>query len=158
MLALQAASGSPAAAAESTPPEVSELVVITATQRTMEALDIPASVSVFSDDRLANARVMNAKQLVALAPQLNTINTIGESFGQLFTVRGITTSGADIGLEPAAGITLDGIPLARANVALFDLQGVERIEFLRGPQGTLYGKNTTSGLINILTKRPSFTP
>jgi outer membrane receptor protein involved in Fe transport len=73
-------------------------------------------------------------------------------------VRGITTSGADIGLEPAAGVTLDGIPLARANVAQFDLQGIERIEFLRGPQGTLYGKNTTSGLINILTKRPSFTP
>ena len=73
-------------------------------------------------------------------------------------MRGISTSGADIGLEPAAGITLDGIPLARANVALFDLQGVERIEFLRGPQGTLYGKNTTSGLINVLTKRPSFTP
>jgi outer membrane receptor protein involved in Fe transport len=155
---LQAASGTSAVAAESAPSEVSELVVITATQRAMDALDVPASVSVFPSDRLVDARVMSAKQLVALAPQLNTINTIGESFGQLFTVRGITTSGADIGLEPAAGITLDGVPLARANVALFDLQGIERIEFLRGPQGTLYGKNTTSGLINILTKRPSFTP
>jgi outer membrane receptor protein involved in Fe transport len=156
MLALQAASGT--AAAETVPPEASELVVITATQRTMDALDVPASVSVFADDRLATARVNTVKQLVALAPQLNTINAIGESFGQLITVRGITTSGADIGLEPAAGITLDGVPLARANVAQFDLQGIERIEFLRGPQGTLYGKNTTSGLINVLTKRPSFTP
>ena len=159
VLALQAAaSGTPAAAAETVPPEASELVVITATQRTMDALDVPASVSVFADDRLASARVNTVKQLAALAPQLNTINSVGESFGQLITVRGITTSGADIGLEPAAGVTLDGVPLTRANVAQFDLQGIERIEFLRGPQGTLYGKNTTSGLINILTKRPSFTP
>ena len=146
------------AAAETVPPETSELVVITATQRTMDALDVPASVSVFPTDRLAAARVNTVKQLVSLTASLNSINTIGESFGQLITVRGISTSGADIGLEPAAGITLDGIPLARANVALFDLQGIERIEFLRGPQGTLYGKNTTSGLINVLTKRPSFTP
>ena len=73
-------------------------------------------------------------------------------------MRGISTSGADIGLESAAGITLDGVPLSRPNVALFDLQGVERIEFLRGPQGTLYGKNTTSGLLNVVTRRPSFTP
>lgn len=158
VLALQAASGTSVAATETVPPEASELVVITATQRTMEALDVPASVSVFADDRLASARVNVVKQLVALAPQLNTINSVGESFGQLITVRGITTSGADIGLEPAAGVTLDGVPLTRANVAQFDLQGIERIEFLRGPQGTLYGKNTTSGLINILTKRPSFTP
>ena len=158
VLALHAASGTSAAAAEAVPPEASELVVITATQRTMDALDVPASVSVFGDDRLASARVNTVKQLVALAPQLNTINSVGESFGQLITVRGITTSGADIGLESAAGVTLDGVPLTRANVAQFDLQGIERIEFLRGPQGTLYGKNTTSGLINILTKRPSFTP
>ena len=103
VLALQAASGTPAAAAESVPADASELVVITATQRTMAALDVPASVSVFADDRLASARVNTIKQLVSLAPQLNTINSVGESFGQLITVRGITTSGADIGLEPAAG-------------------------------------------------------
>lgn len=158
MLALQAASSTPASAGEVVTAEESELVVITATQRTMPVLDVPASVSVYGDDRLADARVNTIKQLVTLAPQLTTINTVGESFGQLFTVRGITTSGADIGLEPAAGITLDGIPLARGNVSLFDLQGIERIEFLRGPQGTLYGKNTTSGLLNILTQRPSFLP
>jgi outer membrane receptor protein involved in Fe transport len=147
-----------AAAAETVAPEAAELVVITATQRATAALDVPASVSVFSGDRLADAQINTVKQLVSLTPALGTINSIGESFGQLITVRGISTSGADIGLESAAGITLDGIPLARPNVALFDLQGIERIEFLRGPQGTLYGKNTTSGLLNVLTQRPSFTP
>jgi iron complex outermembrane recepter protein len=158
VLALQAASPVAAAAPEPIAPEDSELVVITATQRTMAALDVPASVSVFGTDRLAGAEINSVKQLISLTPALTTINSLGESFGQLITVRGISTSGADIGLEPAAGITLDGVPLARANAALFDLQGIERVEFLRGPQGTLYGKNTTSGLINVLTKRPSFVP
>ena len=158
MLALYAVSETPANAAEALPAEPSELVVITATQRAMDVLDVPASVSVFPGDRLQGSQINTVKQLTSLAPALGTINSIGESFGQLITVRGITTSGADIGLESAAGITLDGIPLARPNVALFDLQGIERIEFLRGPQGTLYGKNTTSGLLNVLTRRPSFTP
>jgi outer membrane receptor protein involved in Fe transport len=157
---MQAIAGMPAAAAESTAetPEASEQVVITATQRTMSALQIPASVSVFTADRLVSARIDSVKQLPSLAPAMSTINSIGESFGQLITVRGVATSGADIGLESAAGITLDGVPLSRPNVALFDLQGIERIEFLRGPQGTLYGKNTTSGLLNVLTQRPGFTP
>jgi outer membrane receptor protein involved in Fe transport len=158
MLALQAPSEASAAAVEAVAPEPSELIVITATQRTTAALDVPASVSVFATDRLADAQVNTVKQLISLTPALGTINSIGESFGQLITVRGISTSGADIGLESAAGMTLDGVPLARANVALFDLQGIERIEFLRGPQGTLYGKNTTSGLLNVLTQRPSFIP
>jgi outer membrane receptor protein involved in Fe transport len=158
MLALQAASVTYAAAAEVvlTGSVATEQVIITATQRATDVLDVPASVSVFSGERLAGAQVNTVKQLTSLAPALSTINSIGESFGQLITVRGITTSGADIGLESAAGITLDGVPLARPNVALFDLQGIERIEFLRGPQGTLHGKNTTSGLLNVLTRRPSF--
>jgi outer membrane receptor protein involved in Fe transport len=157
MIALQAAHTC-ADAAEAVPSQATEQVIITATQRATEALDVPAAVSVFSGDRLAGAQVNTVKQLTSLAPALGTINTIGESFGQLITVRGISTSGADIGLESAAGITLDGVPLARPNVALFDLQGIERIEFLRGPQGTLYGKNTTSGLLNVLTQRPAFEP
>ena len=156
--ALQAVASLPSVAAEFAAAGPSEEIVITATQRAMPALDVPASVSVFGEDRLDSAHVTTVKQLVALTPSVNTLNAIGESFGQLFTVRGISTSGADIGLEPAAGITLDGVPMSRANVALFDLQGVERIEFLRGPQGTLYGKNTTSGLLNVVTRRPGFEP
>src|SRR5215471_2027191 len=135
-----------------------EEVVITATQRTAPLRDVPASVSVFDSDRLDGAHVTIVKELTSLAPTVGTVNSTGESFGQLITVRGIATSGADIGLESAVGITLDGVPLSRPNLALFDLDGIERIEFLRGPQGTLYGMNTTAGLINVLTSRPSFEP
>ena len=102
VLALQAASPASAAAPVSIAQE-DELVVITATQRTMAALDVPASVSVFATERLADSQINSIKQLISLTPALNSINSIGESFGQLITVRGISTSGADIGLEPAAG-------------------------------------------------------
>src|SRR5215213_5885603 len=122
LLALQALWATHGSAAETaaTVAETSERVVITATQRTIAVLELPATVSVFTTDRLQNAQVDTVKQLVSLAPALGVINSIGESFGQLITIRGIATSGADIGLESAAGITLDGVPLSRPNVVLFD--------------------------------------
>jgi outer membrane receptor protein involved in Fe transport len=141
------------------PPQAgSEEIVITATQRASPVLDIPASVSVFTSDRLDDAHVTTVKQAITLAPALNVINSIGESFGQLIAVRGVATSGADLGLESTVGVTVDGVPLLRPNLAIFDLQGIDRIEFLRGPQGTLFGSNTTAGIINVLTKRPDFMP
>jgi outer membrane receptor protein involved in Fe transport len=138
--------------------EKPEQVVITATQRTVPAVDVPSSVSVLNAERLAGAHVETVKQLTSLTPTIGVVNSIGESFGQLITVRGIATSGADIGLESAVGISLDGVPLSRPNLAIFDLQGIDRIEFLRGPQGTLFGMNTTAGIINVLTRRPAFEP
>ncbi len=138
--------------------EKPEQIVITATQRTVPALDVPASVSVLNADRLAGAHVETVKQLTSLTPTISVINSIGESFGQLISVRGVTTSGADIGLSPSVGVTLDGVPLSRPIRTIFDLQGIDRVEFLRGPQGTLFGMNTTAGLINVLTRRPAFEP
>ena len=121
-------------------------------------MDLPATVSVLNAERLAGAHVENIKQLTSLTPAIGVVNSTGESFGQLISVRGVTTSGADIGLSPSVGVTLDGVPLSRPIRTIFDLQGIDRIEFLRGPQGTLFGMNTTTGLINILTRRPAFEP
>jgi len=135
-----------------------EQVVITATERPAGILDVPASISLYSSESLAAANVTNVKQITSLTPAVSVINSIGESFGQLIAVRGVATSGADIGLESAAGITVDGVPLVRPNLAIFDFQGVDRVEFLRGPQGTLFGSNTTAGIINIVTQQPGFTP
>ena len=154
-LAFAAACGNPAGAQETAP---SEEVVVTATQRPLPALDVPASASVFTADRLESAHVTTVKQVTTLSPSMSVINATGESFGQLISLRGVATSGADVGLESAAGITVDGVPLQRPNLAIFDFQGVERVELLRGPQGTLFGTNTTAGIINILTRRPEFDP
>ena len=164
LLALSLLTAAEARAAESQPSsglppaEASESIVITATQRTVPILEVPASVTILTADRLAGAHVTGVKQTVSLTPALGVINSIGESFGQLIAVRGVATSGADIGLESTVGITLDGIPLLRPNLAIFDLHGIDRVEILRGPQGTLFGTNTTAGIVNILTRRPSFTP
>jgi iron complex outermembrane receptor protein len=136
----------------------SEQVVITALQRMTPILDVPQSASVFTADRLDAGHVTGVKQLITLTPSMNVINSIGETFGQLIAVRGVATSGADLGLESTVGVTVDGVPLMRPNLAIFDFQGVDRVEFLRGPQGTLFGTNTTAGIINVLTRRPAFTP
>ena len=164
LLVLSVPAAAVAAAAQSEPPQIlqaaetSEQVVVTATRRTSPVLDVPASVSVYDSERLAGAEVTTVKQITALAPYMSVINSTGESFGQLIAVRGVATSGADVGLESTVGVTVDGVPLLRPNLAIFDLQGIDRVEFLRGPQGTLFGTNTTAGIINILTRRPAFTP
>ena len=138
--------------------EPGEQIVITATQRATPVLQVPGSIAVFTSDRLADANVSTVKQLISLAPSMGVINSIGESFGQLIAMRGIATSGADIGLESTVGVRVDGVPLLRPNLAIFDFQGVDRVEILKGPQGTLFGTNTTAGIINVLTRRPSFDP
>jgi len=138
--------------------EPGEQIVITATQRATPVLQVPGSISVFTSDRLTDANVNTVKQLTSVAPSIGVINSIGESFGQLIAVRGIATSGADIGLESTVGVRVDGVPLLRPNLAIFDFQGVDRVEILKGPQGTLFGTNTTSGIINVLTRRPTFDP
>jgi iron complex outermembrane recepter protein len=138
--------------------DATEEVVVTAGRRPLSLTATPVSVSAYESDVLQSAGIETIKSLAAIAPSLGVVNSIGESFGQLLRVRGVATSGADIGLESAAGITIDGVPIARPNLAIGDLQGVERIEFLKGPQGTLFGKNATAGVINVLTRRPSFVP
>lgn len=155
--ALAVEAGSPDSAQQAAEQQ-SEQIVVTATQRVVPARDTAASVSVFTAERLNDSNVTTVKQLTTLAPSMTVLNSIGEAFGQLIAVRGVATSGADVGLESAVGITLDGVPLMRPNVSIFDLQGVDRVEFLRGPQGTLFGANTTTGIINVLTRRPDFEP
>jgi iron complex outermembrane receptor protein len=136
----------------------SEQIVITATQRATAILEVAQSASVFTADRLNDAHVTSVKELTTLSPSLSVINSTGETFGQIVAVRGVATSGADLGLESTVGITVDGVPVMRPNLAIFDFQGVDRVEFLRGPQGTLFGTNTTAGIINVLTRRPTFMP
>ncbi len=104
--------------------EPSEQIVITAPHGPTPILEVPESISVFTSDRLTDANVSTVKQLTSVAPSIGVINSIGESFGQLIAVRGIATSGADIGLESTVGVRVDGVPLLRPNLAIFDFQGV----------------------------------
>jgi iron complex outermembrane receptor protein len=147
------AAQTPAAA----PPAGPERIVVTATLREQDILDVPTSVANISAEQIELSGVSDVKQLTAIAPGLDVTNTLGESYGAVIRVRGVGTSGSNPGLESATGVYVDGVYRSRSNLAINDLPGVERIELLRGPQGTLFGKNTTAGVLNIVTQRPSST-
>src|SRR5262249_18454101 len=138
--------------------ETLDQIVVTAMRRPEDVRDVPITVSTFTPRQLDEAGVGDIKHLAAIEPSLGVINSISQSFGQVLRLRGMATSGGDIGLEPSTGVTIDNVPLERPSTSIGDLIGIERIEILRGPQGTLFGKNSTAGMINIMTKKPGFTP
>ncbi|WP_112062199.1 TonB-dependent receptor [Hyphomonas pacifica] len=130
-------------------------VTVTATRRTQDILDVPVAVSNIGAEQMERSGISDVKQLTSIAPSLDITNTIGESYGAVIRVRGIGTSGSNPGLESATGVYVDGVYRSRSNLALNDMPGVERVELLRGPQGTLFGKNTTAGVLNVVTAKPS---
>ncbi|AWW74430.1 hypothetical protein CD351_08325 [Erythrobacter sp. KY5] len=130
------------------------VIVVTAQKRTERLQDVPASIAVVDGDTLADLNLTEATDLQFLAPGLG----LGDSNtprGAGFRVRGVGTAIFADGIEQSVGTVVDGVPLARAGQGLADLVDIERIEVLRGPQGMLFGRNASAGLINIVTKRPS---
>lgn len=143
----------PAVAAADAADEVSEIVV-TAQKRTERLQDVPIAVSVLSGDTIANQGGVNIENVQYLVPSLN-FRKSGTTLNQFLFLRGIGTANFSIAAEPSVSTVLDGVVLANAGEAFGDLVDVERIEVLRGPQGTLFGKNASAGVINIVSKRPS---
>ena len=129
-------------------------IVVTATKREKSLQDVPISVSAFSGATLQQAGVTNIEslQFSVAGLAINTATTSG--FSTSVRLRGVGTSSTNIGFEGAVGIFLDGVYRPRAGTALGDMPDVERVEVLRGPQGTLFGRNTTAGAISIVTKKP----
>jgi len=153
VLALTAA----APAMAQTAGEVSELeaITVTAQKRAENLQDVPLSIAVVQGETLDNLKLNEATDISKVAPSVTFINSAGpRNFG--FFVRGIGTSTfAAETIEGSTGYVLDGVVLGQAGSALADLPDIERLEVLRGPQGTLFGKNASAGVINIVTKRPS---
>lgn len=135
-------------------PDASEIIV-TATLRNENLQDVPIAVTAFSGESLEKAGVRDVKSFETVAASFNTNSTQTESGGTTLRVRGVGTTGNNTGLESAVGIFLDGVYLSRPGVALGDLVDVQQIELLRGPQGTLFGRNTSAGAVNIKTAKPN---
>jgi iron complex outermembrane receptor protein len=131
-----------------------EEVIVTATKRSESLQDVPITVTAFSAEIIQEAGIQNANDLAILTPSLS-INTNVTPFTAAFRIRGIGTSQSDIALEPSVGLFVDDVYLNRSGLGMSDLNDIERIEVLQGPQGTLYGKNTNAGAISIFTKRPN---
>ncbi len=131
-------------------------VVVTARRREENAQDVPIALTVFGGQALEAAGAYNVQQITQLAPSLqfgsfNPRNTT-------VNIRGLGNNVglANDGLEVGVGFYIDGVYYSRPAAATFDLTDIERVEILRGPQGTLFGKNTTAGALNIITRAPGF--
>jgi iron complex outermembrane recepter protein len=128
-------------------------IVVTAQKRSEKLQDIPVAVSVVSADQLSRQAVLNLENAQYLVPSLN-FRKSGTTINQSLYIRGVGTATFSLAGEPSISTVLDGVVLARAGEAFSDLVDIERIEVLRGPQGTLFGKNASAGVVNIVTKRP----
>jgi len=131
-------------------------IVITATRRSETVQDVPLAVTAVGAELLQNAGVTDLRGLEQLAPSLQTTTGQSAATGSSLSIRGIGTGGDNPGFEPAVGVFIDGVFRSRAGVALAELPELERVEVLRGPQGTLFGRNTSAGALSIFTARPQF--
>ena len=130
-------------------------IVVTAQRRSERLQDVPAAISAFNDRQLALAGVQSTRDLQIITPSLTFVQA---SFAPQPTIRGIGTRNVNPGDEQVVPIYLDGVYQPFIVGGIFELNNVDRIEVLKGPQGTLLGRNATGGAINILTLAPSFEP
>jgi outer membrane receptor protein involved in Fe transport len=147
--------GAGAASAQDDITSVDELVV-TAQKREQNLQDVPIVVTSLPEKLLENNGVKDIKDMQILTPGLTVTSTSNEAITTA-RIRGIGTVGDNPGLESSVGVVIDGVYRPRNGVSFGDLGEMQRIEVLKGPQGTLFGKNTSSGVINVITKAPSFT-
>src|SRR5690606_37027363 len=133
--------------------EAKTLATLTVTaQKREEALqDEPISVTALDEQLLQDTGVRATKDMQILVPGLTVTSTQSEAITTA-RIRGIGTVGDNVGLESSVGIVIDGVYRPRNSVSFGDLGQVERIEVLKGPQGTVFGKNTSAGVINVVTR------
>jgi iron complex outermembrane receptor protein len=137
------------------PSDISEITV-TARYRNESAQDVPIAISSISSRQLEAQGATSLKQIVQQLPSLNIQGFSGRN--QTITIRGIGTNagGTNDGLEQGVGLYVDGVYRPRTGSVITDLIDIESIQLLRGPQGTLFGKNTVAGAIDIKTREPEF--
>ena len=132
-------------------------IIVTAQKREQNLQDVPIVVTSLSQETLEDAGVRDIKDLQILTPGMTVTSTTTEA-STTARIRGVGTVGDNPGLESSVGVVIDGVYRSRNGVGFGDLGELQRIEVLKGPQGTLFGKNTSAGVINIITEAPSFTP
>ncbi|HTG56861.1 MAG TPA: TonB-dependent receptor plug domain-containing protein, partial [Niabella sp.] len=135
-----------------------DTVVITSRRRREVLQDVPINVSVVGGKQIEESGAFNVTRVKEIVPSLQMYTSNPRNTG--INIRGLGSPFGltNDGLDPGVGYYVDGVYYARPAVATLDFVDIERIEVLRGPQGTLFGKNTTSGAINITTRKPSFVP
>ena len=132
-----------------------EDIIVTVQKRSENLQETPLAVSALTAETIERRGITDVSSLTATAPNL-TVTTTGASTSNIaLFIRGIGESETILTVDSPVGLYVDGIVLGRSSGAVFDLVDLERVEVLRGPQGTLYGRNTTGGAVNLISKRPS---
>jgi len=130
-------------------------VVTTAQKREQSTQDVPIALTTADADFIESRNITSINGLANLAPNLKVENTPGNTTGAQISIRGGVTINPALTWEPTVGIYLNGSYIGKTQGSIFDVADIERIEVLRGPQGTLYGRNTLAGAINVITAKPT---
>ncbi len=132
-----------------------DAIIVTATKREQTLQDVPVAVSVTSADAIERAQVRDLKDLQTLVPSLR-VSQLQSSASTDFIIRGFGNGSNNVGIEGSVGVFIDGVYRSRSGAAISDLPNLQRVEVLRGPQSTLFGKNASAGVISIVTAKPQY--
>lgn len=132
-----------------------QTVTITATKREQTLQDVPVAVSVVDESVIEKAEIVDLGDLQSVVPSLR-VSQQQSSANTNFIIRGFGNGANNAGIEPSVGVFVDGVYRSRSNSQISDLPNLQRVEVLRGPQSTLFGKNASAGVISIVTKKPQF--
>ncbi|HXG81276.1 MAG TPA: TonB-dependent receptor [Sphingomicrobium sp.] len=132
-------------------------IIVTATRRNEALSDVPLAVSAVTGQTMENTGAVDLRGLNQVSPSLFVFSTSSESGAGRANIRGIGTVGDNPGLESSVAVFIDGVYRSRTGVGLTELGPVDRVEVLRGPQGTLFGRNASAGLVHVITAKPRFT-
>lgn len=130
-------------------------VTVTATKREQTLQEVPVAVSVVDESVIADAEVQDLGDLQSLVPSLR-VGQLQSSANTNFVIRGFGNGANNAGIEPSVGVFIDGVYRSRSAAQIADLPNLQRVEVLRGPQSTLFGKNASAGVISIVTQAPQF--
>ncbi len=155
-VALSAFAAAPGFAQDSAPADdgIGDIIV-TAQKRSENIQDVPIAISALGSQFLESRGIDSIDKLGAVAPNVKIERAPASKTISQISIRGSVTINPAITWEPAVGLYLDGVYIAKAQGSIFDVADLERVELLRGPQGTLYGRNALAGAVNLVTRKPS---
>ena len=135
--------------------EALEEIVVTAQKKEENLQETPIAITAITESAIDDLDIANVVDLAGMAPNVHIINTPSNNTASTIAIRGGVTINPAITWEPTVGMYLDGVYIGKGQGSIFDVVDLERVEILRGPQGTLYGRNTLGGAINLISKKPS---
>jgi iron complex outermembrane receptor protein len=144
------------ALAQESGPAVLEELVVTAQRRSADLQQVPIAVTALDENAMERRQILSTEDVFTEVPGLIGSNNVGQNTAVTFFLRGIGTTESIVTVDPAVGVYVDDVYIARQGVNNFALYDLERIEVLRGPQGTLYGRNSSAGAVKVITKEPGF--